>query len=62
MEKCEPDFDLYGVILGVMFVGISYLANIYPVIPTEHETLVSVLGKQIFVSLYFISICRPQLC
>src|SRR3989304_2897729 len=48
MEKCEPDFDLYGVILGVMFVGISYLANIYHVIPNEHETLLSVLGKQIF--------------
>ena len=37
-----------GVILGVMFVGISYLANIYHVIPSEHETLLSILGKNIF--------------
>ena len=37
-----------GVILGAMFLGISYLAHIYQVIPTEHETLLSVLGKQIF--------------
>ena len=37
-----------GVILGVMFVGISYLANIYHVIPSEHETLLSILGKDIF--------------
>ncbi|MEP6514688.1 APC family permease [Microcoleus vaginatus FACHB-2002] len=37
-----------GGILGAMFLGISYLAHIYQVIPTEHETLLSVLGKQIF--------------
>jgi len=37
-----------GVILGAMFLGISYLAHIYQVIPNEHETLLSVLGKQIF--------------
>ncbi|MEG4282128.1 APC family permease [Microcoleus sp. A006_D1] len=36
-----------GVILGVMFLGISYLAHIYQVIPRENETLLSVLGKQI---------------
>ncbi|MEG4575068.1 APC family permease [Microcoleus sp. N3A4] len=35
-------------ILGAMFLGVSYLAHIYQVIPTEHETLLSVLGKQIF--------------
>ncbi|WP_445245746.1 APC family permease, partial [Microcoleus sp. OTE_8_concoct_300] len=37
-----------GGILGAMFLGVSYLAHIYQVIPTEHETLLSVLGKQIF--------------
>ena len=37
-----------GGILGAMFLGISYLAHIYQVIPNEHETLLSVLGKQIF--------------
>ncbi len=37
-----------GVILGFMFLGISYLAHIYQVIPREDETLLSVLGKDIF--------------
>lgn len=37
-----------GVILGVMFLGISYLAHIYQVIPRENETLLSILGKEIF--------------
>ncbi|TAE47585.1 MAG: APC family permease, partial [Oscillatoriales cyanobacterium] len=37
-----------GVILGFMFLGISYLAHIYQVIPKENETLLSVLGKDIF--------------
>jgi amino acid transporter len=34
-----------GVILGLMFVGITYLSNIYHVVPREGETLVSQLGK-----------------
>ena len=43
-----------AAILGVMFLGISYLANVYHVIPTEHETLLSVLGKDIFgVSIFY---------
>jgi hypothetical protein len=37
-----------GVILGVMFLGISYLAHIYQVVPRENETLLSILGKDIF--------------
>jgi amino acid transporter len=36
-----------GVILGFMFIGITYLANIYHVVPRHGETLVSLLGKQI---------------
>ncbi|PAX60173.1 APC family permease [Brunnivagina elsteri] len=36
-----------SVILGVMFVGITYLANIYHIIPKFGETLVSQLGKMI---------------
>ena len=37
-----------GVILGFMFVGITYLANIYHVVPGEGQTVVSLLGRQIF--------------
>lgn len=36
-----------GVILGLMFVGITYLSNVYHVVPKEGETLVSQLGKQL---------------
>jgi hypothetical protein len=34
-----------GIILGLMFVGITYLSNVYHVVPREGETLVSQLGK-----------------
>jgi amino acid transporter len=34
-----------GIILGLMFVGITYLSNIYHVVPRHGETLVSQLGK-----------------
>ncbi|MGI8503295.1 MAG: APC family permease [Hassallia sp.] len=36
-----------GVILGLMFVGITYLSNVYHVVPREGETLISQLGKQL---------------
>jgi amino acid transporter len=36
-----------GVILGFMFVGISYLANIYHIVPEEGQTVVSLLGRVI---------------
>ena len=36
-----------GVILGIMFIGITYLANIYHIVPVEGETLVSLLARQI---------------
>jgi amino acid transporter len=41
-----------GILLGVMFVGISYLAKAYHLIPdvTEQQTVLSMLGKQIFGS------------
>jgi amino acid transporter len=39
-----------GVVLGAMFLGMSYLAHIYQVIPdtTEQQTVLSMLGRQIF--------------
>ncbi len=36
-----------GVILGIMFVGISYLAHIYHIVPHEGQTVVSQLGRLI---------------
>lgn len=37
-----------GVILGAMFLGISYLANLYQVYPSENPTVISMLAEQIF--------------
>jgi amino acid transporter len=36
-----------GVILGIMFIGITYLAHIYHTVPEEGQTLVSLLARQI---------------
>lgn len=37
-----------GIILGIMFLGITYLTQVYHIIPQEGETAVSLLGRQIF--------------
>lgn len=39
-----------GLILGCMFLGISYLAHAYVVVPSETETVLSLLSRQIFGS------------
>lgn len=39
---------LLGLILGVMFLGISYLSQVYRLVPTEAETVLSLLSRQIF--------------
>ena len=36
-----------GIILGIMFLGISYLTNIYHITPEEGQTAVSLLSRQI---------------
>lgn len=36
-----------GVILGIMFIGITYLTRIYHIVPEEGQTAVSLLGRQI---------------
>ena len=36
-----------GSLLGIMFLGITYLAHIYHVIPSDSETVISSLGHQI---------------
>lgn len=48
-----------GVILGIMFIGITYLANIYHLIPVEGETAVSQLGRRILgdgIPYYFLQV------
>jgi cobalamin biosynthesis protein CobD/CbiB len=39
---------IMGSILGTLFVGVTLLANKYGIIPHEHETVLSQLGKNIF--------------
>ncbi|MFH7025574.1 MAG: APC family permease [Heteroscytonema crispum UTEX LB 1556] len=36
-----------GTILGLMFIGITYLSNVYHIVPEEGQTVVSLLGRQI---------------
>jgi amino acid transporter len=36
-----------GVILGSMFIGVTYLAHAYHIMPEEGQTVVSLLGRQI---------------
>ncbi len=54
-----------GLILGAMFLGITYLAHLYHVVPSEQETVLSILGRQTLGSgpLYFlvISIVTPAI-
>jgi amino acid transporter len=48
-----------GVILGLMFVGITYLANVYHLVPIEGETAVSQLGRKILgegIPYYFLQV------
>ena len=48
-----------GVILGFMFVGITYLAHSYRVVPEAGQTVVSLLGRQILgnsPAYYFIQV------
>ena len=37
-----------GVLVGVMFLGISYLAGVTGAVPTEHETVISQIGRAVF--------------
>ncbi|MGH2416344.1 MAG: APC family permease, partial [Microcystaceae cyanobacterium] len=37
-----------GTILGMMFLGITYLVHVYHIVPTHGQTVVSLLGRQVF--------------
>ncbi|MGB8701697.1 MAG: APC family permease [Thermosynechococcaceae cyanobacterium] len=37
-----------GILLGAMFLGITYLAHAFHIVPVEGQTAVSLLGREIF--------------
>jgi amino acid transporter len=39
---------LMGVILGTFFLGITWLAHVYHVVPSEGQTVISQLGRAVF--------------
>ncbi|MCP2727070.1 APC family permease [Limnofasciculus baicalensis] len=45
-----------GLVLGAMFIGITYLTQIYHIVPEEGQTVVSLLARQVLGNglLYFI--------
>jgi len=49
-----------GMILGIMFIGITYLARVYHIVPEEGQTAVSLLGRQILGNgpFYFYPSCH----
>jgi amino acid transporter len=46
-ENARRTLLYLGVILGIMFIGITYLAHSYHIVPEEGQTVVSLLGRQI---------------
>jgi amino acid transporter len=47
---------LMGLILGVFFLGITWLAHVYHIVPSEGQTVISQLGRAVFGSnaLYYL--------
>ncbi len=39
---------IMGVLVGLMFLGTSYLAGVTGAVPTEHETVISQIGRAVF--------------
>ncbi|AFZ11082.1 amino acid/polyamine/organocation transporter, APC superfamily [Crinalium epipsammum PCC 9333] len=46
-ENARKTLLYMGVVLGFMFIGITYLARSYHIVPEEGQTAVSLLGRQI---------------
>ncbi|HEY9845307.1 MAG TPA: APC family permease, partial [Candidatus Caenarcaniphilales bacterium] len=46
-KKARQTLLYLGVILGAMFLGITYLGNVYHIAPEEGQTVVSQLGRRI---------------
>ncbi len=46
-KNARSTLMLLGIILGGMFLGITYLAHLYQVVPLEKETVLSILGRSV---------------
>jgi len=54
VENARLTLLYMGMILGIMFIGITYLARVYHIVPEEGQTAVSLLGRQILgMDLYY---------
>lgn len=55
-ENAGKTLITMALLLGTMFLGISFLARAMAIVPHEHETVVSQIGRQVFGDgpLYFI--------
>lgn len=54
-QKPEADnagktLSIMAALLGTMFLGITFLARAFHVVPVEHESVVSQIGRQVFGS------------
>ena len=47
-ENAGKTLIAMALLLGTMFLGISFLARSLAVVPVEHETVVSQIGRQVF--------------
>jgi amino acid transporter len=47
-ENAGKTLVAMAVLLGSMFLGISFLARVLTVVPLEHETVVSQIGRHVF--------------
>jgi len=45
VENARLTLLYMGMILGIMFIGITYLARVYHIVPEEGQTAVSLLGQ-----------------
>jgi amino acid transporter len=47
-RNARTTLTVMGVLVAVMFLGLSYLAGVVGAVPSEHETVISQIGRSIF--------------
>jgi amino acid transporter len=47
-RNARATLTVMGVLVAVMFLGISYLAGVVGAVPSDHETVISQVGRAIF--------------
>ncbi len=47
-NNARTTLTVVGVLVAVMFLGISYLAGVSGALPTEHETVMSQIGRAVY--------------